>query len=135
MAEKLKARGDDIKSHWRHFVAGLERAGLVAPGLELAPKGYSYFLRDRVEVVRHDDAYIVGDAVGLATRDLCEGIGPAIASGQAAARSIATGAEYSLGSISAFSLDSAVLRRLLEWMFLRGAGRRAAQPSSVSEAA
>ncbi len=135
MAEKLKARGEDIKTHWRQFVASLERVGLVAPGLELAPKGYSYFLRDRVEVVRLGNACIVGDAVGLATRDLCEGIGPAIASGQLAARAITTGAEYSLASISAFSLDNAVLRRLLEWMFVRGAGRRGSRPDRVSEAA
>ena len=44
-------------------------------------------LRGDVDVVRVDNAFITGDAAGLATRDLCEGIGPAIRSGQRAAAS------------------------------------------------
>ena len=75
MAEKLKARGADIKTHWRHFTEVLRRQGFVV-GADYAPRGYSYYLRGDVDVVRIDNAFITGDAAGLATRDLCEGIGP-----------------------------------------------------------
>ena len=68
---------------------------------------------------RSCDAPIVGDAVGLATRDLCEGIGPAIRSGHLAAESILTGSEYSLQAISAHSAEHAIVRKLLEYMFVK----------------
>ena len=118
MAEKLKAKGDDIKTHWRHFTEVLARRGLVE-GFEYAPKGYSYFLRGDVDVVRIDNAFITGDAVGLATVDLCEGIGPAIRSGHLAAESILTGCEYSLRAIAAHSSDHRLVRNLLEYMFVK----------------
>ena len=89
---------------------------MQATGLDA--KGYSYYLRDHVEVVRIDDAFITGDAVGLATRDLCEGIGPAVCSGQMAARAITEGTEYSLDSISSFSSSYRLARSLLEYMFI-----------------
>lgn len=118
MAEKLKARGDDIKTHWRHFVAVLDKRGLVND-FEYAPKGYSYYLRGNVDVVRIDNAFITGDAVGLATVDLCEGIGPAIRSGHLAAESILTGAEYSLHAVSAHSSEHTLVKKLLEYMFVK----------------
>ena len=59
----------------------LESMGSVSE-VQYAPKGYSYFLRDHLRAVRAGNAFIVGDAVGLATRDLGEGIGPAVASGR-----------------------------------------------------
>ena len=118
MAEKLKARGDDIKGHWRHFVDVLARRDLVTD-VDYAPKGYSYYLRGNVDVVRIENAFITGDAVGLATRDLCEGIGPAIRSGHLAAESILTGSEYSVAAITAYSAEHAVVRRLLEYMFVK----------------
>ncbi len=58
----------------------------------------------------------MGDAVGLATRDMCEGIGPAVRSGLLAARSIVTGEPYSLAGIDALSGGSFV-SRLLERRF------------------
>ncbi len=118
MAEKLKARGDDIKGHWRHFVDVLDKRNLVN-GFEYAPKGYSYYLRGNVDVVRIDNAFITGDAVGLATVDLCEGIGPAIRSGHLAAKSILTGAEYSLDAVSAHSSEHTLVKSLLEYMFVK----------------
>ena len=80
----------------------LHRRGLVRHD-DYHPSGYSYFLRGDVEVVRDRQAYIVGDAVGLATRDMCEGIGPAVKSGSLAAHSIVTGEEYSLAGINQLS--------------------------------
>ena len=118
MAEKLKARGDDIKSHWRHFTDVLGKRKLVTD-FDYTPKGYSYYLRGDVDVVRIENAYITGDAVGLATRDLCEGIGPAVRSGHLAADSIVTGSEYSLQAINAHSAEHAIVRKLLDFMFVK----------------
>ena len=118
MAEKLKARGEDIKSHWRHFteVLGIKR---FVRDFKYQPRGYSYYLRGGVEVVRIDNAFITGDAAGLATRDLCEGIGPAVRSGRRAADAVLTGAEYRLEDLSGFSSGHRLVRNLLEYMFVR----------------
>lgn len=118
MSEKLKARGADIKSHWRHFTGVLRSRGFVV-GADYAPRGYSYYLRGGVEVVRIGNAFISGDAAGLATRDLCEGIGPAIRSGHRAADAILGRGEYRLDDLQRFSSDHAAIRSLLEYMFIR----------------
>ena len=125
MAEKLKARGEDIKRHWRRFTALLERGEFVRD-FDYAPKGYSYYLRGNVDVVRVDNAFITGDSAGLATRDLCEGIGPAVRSGHRAADAILTGAAYHLDDIEAFSADRGWVRNLLEYMFVK---RRTRSPA------
>ncbi len=116
MAEKLKQRDRNVREFWEQFILRLEKRGLVKYE-NYAPTGYSYYLRGNVEVVRDGNAYIVGDAVGLATRDMCEGIGPAVRSGILAARSIATGADYSLESLDTLS-GSGVGSRFLERRFV-----------------
>ena len=122
VAEALKGAGQDVKTHWHHHMDLLDREGRVA-GVQCAPKGYSYFLRDQLGAVRADNAFIVGDAVGLATRDLGEGIGPAVASGILAAQAILTGADYALEHLDFFSLPVMLgrERRLGRWLerFLR----------------
>jgi len=137
MAAKLKDRGDDIKTHWRHFTEVLAKRSLVT-GFDYAPKGYSYYLRGDVDVVRVENAFITGDAVGLATRDLCEGIGPAIKSGHLAAEAILTGREYSLDAISAHSAEHALVRKLLDYMFVkrrpRAARQRPVKPANAADA-
>lgn len=125
MAHRLKARGEDIKQHWAHFEAGLRRRGLVEAGTELQPQGYSYYLRAGVEVARIGNAFIVGDAAGLATRDLAEGIGPAVRSGLLAARAIARGEDYDLSAVGAYSLPAGLPRRALEYMLVKRAARAA----------
>ncbi len=102
MSDQLKRQGGHIRDYWSGFARKLHQLGLVCHD-DLDPTGYSYYLRGNVDEVRADNAYIVGDAVGLATRDLCEGIGPAVRSGLLAARAIATGADYSLAGIGKFS--------------------------------
>jgi flavin-dependent dehydrogenase len=120
MAERLKARGEDIRSHWRHFIGVLKDKGFIPRDLALDPTGYSYYVRrEGVEVARLDNTYITGDSAGLATRDLCEGIGPAVKSGQLAARAIVEGTEYSLEGISAYSGKRGLARSLLEYMLVR----------------
>lgn len=117
MADKLKRRGDDIKRHW-----GLLGERLVSEGLldepPRDPGGYSYFLRDRADPRRCGNALVVGDAAGLATRDMCEGIGPAIRSGILAARSVMHDAPYDLTTIDAFTSGNTLVKKGLERMFV-----------------
>lgn len=120
LAQRLKARGEDIQQHWEHFVRVLGRR--LVRGAQLEPAGYSYYLRGPVEVVRIGNAYITGDAAGLATRDMCEGIGPAVRSGLRAAESILGGAAYRLDDVTGASLGGGIATRLLDWGFTRGAG-------------
>jgi len=56
--------------------------------------------------VRRDNAFITGDAAGLASRDLGEGIGPAIRSGLRAARAILAGEPYRLDDVTGLSVGS-----------------------------
>ncbi len=99
MSQRVKASGKDIRHYWQRFVADLDEAGLVR-GATLEPAGYSYYIRGNVDTVRIDNAFIVGDAVGLATVDLCEGIGPAVQSAILAAEAITTDRTYSLEGIA-----------------------------------
>ena len=127
MAMKMKARGQDIKHHWHHFTEMLKRKGFVTD-LDYQPGGYSYYLRGDVDVVRIGNAFITGDAAGLATRDLCEGIGPAVRSGQRAARSVLEGEDYRLDDLAAYSVGSAPVRKLLDYLIAGRAGRPVSRP-------
>ncbi len=117
MADKLKRRGDDIRRHWNLLTERLVGEGLVEQAPE-DPGGYSYFLRDKRDPGRLGDAFVVGDAAGLATRDMCEGIGPAIRSGLLAAQSVMTGASYDLSTIESFTAGNRLVRKGLERAFL-----------------
>ena len=116
MAEQVTAKGGHIRDYWRQFVARLDKQGLVQYE-HYRPKGYSYFLRDNVDVVSDDNAYIVGDAAGLATRDMCEGIGPAVRSGLLAAQSILGNEICSLEEVGKYS-GHGLASRLLERRFV-----------------
>jgi flavin-dependent dehydrogenase len=104
-AEDLKAKGDTIKNHWNRLVEKLDRLGLVR-GHTYKPIGYSYYLRQPAKELRRDNAFLLGDAAGLATLDMGEGIRPAIRSGLLAADAIAQGADYSVASIPQYSLPA-----------------------------
>jgi flavin-dependent dehydrogenase len=109
-ATRLKQRNDDIKLHWNNLVRKLERKKLVQ-GYNYDPKGYSYYVRGKVEVCRLDNAFITGDAAGLATKDMAEGIGPAVKSGLMAADAIANGSPFDPGMIGRKSFDAGQLVR------------------------
>ena len=104
IAARMKRGGHDIRQHWAHLAAMLGTR--LAPGAHYDPSGYSYYLRGRVDVVRRDNAFITGDAAGLATRDLGEGIGPAIRSGLRAAQAIVAGEPYRLEDVTGASVGS-----------------------------
>lgn len=117
IAEKLKRRGDDIRRHWDLLGERLVREGLLdePPG---QPGGYSYFLRDRTDPVRIGNAFVVGDSAGLATRDMCEGIGPAVRSGLLAARAVMGSGDFELGAIDAYTSGNLLVKKGLERAFL-----------------
>lgn len=118
MAAQLKRQGGHLRDYWRRFVARLDNKGLVRYA-HYQPTGYSYYLHDGADVVSDRNAYIVGDSVGLATRDLCEGIGPAVKSGLLAARSIVSGTDYSIAAIDPLS-GNGFASRLLARKFAGG---------------
>ena len=104
-ASQLKANGDTLKHHWQQLVEKLEKMGLIR-GHAYEPAGHSYHLRQTRPQLRVGNAFLVGDAVGLATLDMGEGIHPAIRSGILAAEAIIKGQEYSVASIPRFSWPS-----------------------------
>jgi len=106
-AETLKANGDNLKNHWNRLVEKLDRLGLVR-NHDYKPSGHSYYLRPKRSEVRRDNAFLVGDAAGLATLDMGEGISPAIKSGLMAADAILKGVDYSVDAIPKYSLGSLV---------------------------
>lgn len=121
MAEKLKRRGEDIKTHWSRLTRRLASSGMVRDAV-YEPAGYSYYLRGDTEVARVGNAFITGDAAGLATRDLCEGIGPAVRSGLRAAECIMDARrEYRLDDVTGQSIETRLASRVLEWAFTRAA--------------
>ena len=99
----LKASGETIRDHWQKFILKLEDRRLVS-GYNFNPKGYQYYLRQDVDIVHHNNAFIIGDSIGLATKDMGEGIGPAVESGLLAADAIIQNKKYSVEVIGKYSL-------------------------------
>jgi flavin-dependent dehydrogenase len=133
IAERLKRTGQDIRAHFAHLASQLESH--LTPGAQFDPSGYSYYLRGRVDVVRRDNAFITGDAAGLASRDLGEGIGPAIRSGLRAAQTILEGAPYQLDDVTGLSVGS-IARSMFERLVHAGAlgARQARAPAPAADA-
>ncbi len=101
-AEKIKKCGGRLQNYWNGFKKKLVGDALVRD-TEYEPTGYSYYLRGNVDVVRNGNALIVGDAVGLASVDMGEGIGPAVRSAILAADAITKNSEYELKKLAKFS--------------------------------
>ncbi len=110
-AAGLKQRGDTLKHHWELLVEKLERYGLVR-NHAFHPVGHSYYLRTASPVLQRGNALLIGDALGVSTLDMGEGIGPSIQSGINAANAIIHKTPYTLTEISSFSFPSLLkLRR------------------------
>ncbi len=116
MAEKLARRGGNIRSHWQHLIDKVIDRKLIDedPGV---PSGYSYYLRGPGSGGRIGNAFIIGDAAGLATRDMCEGIGPAVRSGIRAADAILDRGEFTLDGVDPFTSQSRLVSGLLNYAF------------------
>lgn len=104
-AEGLKRRGETLKHHWDLLVEKLESYRLVR-GREFHPVGHSYRLCASSPNLRVGNALLIGDALGVSTLDMGEGIGPSIQSGINAANSIIHKSPYTLKGISRFSFPS-----------------------------
>jgi menaquinone-9 beta-reductase len=104
-AGQLMHRSDTLKNHWTLLERQLEETGLIMDH-GYKPTGHSYYLRQHLPEIQIGNAFLVGDALGLATLDMGEGIGPAIRSGQLAAEAILSGATYSVTSIPRYSFPS-----------------------------
>jgi geranylgeranyl reductase family protein len=96
-----------LRNHWKSFVDKLNREKLVT-GHDFQPAGHSYYLRKKELVTRNGNALLIGDSLGLATRDMGEGIGPAVRSGQLAADAIINGTSYGVDTIPGHSVPSIV---------------------------
>lgn len=105
LAEKMNASGQSLKQHWNRLVEKIERMGLVR-GHDYRPEAHSYYVRQSLPQVRKGNAFLAGDAAGMATIDMGEGISAAIRSGLRAAGSILTSQPYRLNGIAKYSLRS-----------------------------
>ena len=94
----------NVKSYWGAFVRALLKRGLI-DAEPPAPSSHPYRTGDRSKAVRRANAFIAGDAAGLATLDMGEGIGPAVESGLLAAREILGLDRYSLDRLAKHTLD------------------------------
>lgn len=96
---------DDRSLHWHfdYFLKKLKQLGLIST-TNLEPKGHTYYLREPLKKVVAHRAVIIGDAAGLATKDLGEGIGPAIESGFKASEWIMKNIAIELSSIPQYSI-------------------------------
>lgn len=99
----MKSRKTNIGQYWGFFIQKLDRLSLVR-NVPFHPKGYNYYLRQKRSTVQLDRVYLVGDAAGLATRDMGEGIGPAVESGLRAADAITRGCMYRIEPIPSYSM-------------------------------
>jgi menaquinone-9 beta-reductase len=84
-----------LKNHWNLLVKKLEKSGLIR-GHTYKPSGHSYYLREKPAEIRRGNAFLIGDALGLATLDMGEGIGPAVQSGLLAAEASRMGVNIRL---------------------------------------
>lgn len=86
-------------AYWEGFVELLIKRGLI-DSLPPAPMAYPYRFGDRFKALAQRTVFIVGDAAGLATTDMGEGIGPAVESGILAAKQILGLETYTIDKIS-----------------------------------
>lgn len=113
LTPRLQKQDDSLKHEWDRLVEKIAALSLITDH-RYKPRGYVYYLRGKVETARLGNALLVGDAVGLATRDMAEGIGPAVKSGLQAAAAISNGAEYDLRHIKKYSSGNRLLNRFFE---------------------
>ncbi len=103
----MKSRKTSIEQYWSFFIQKLDRLSLVRT-YRFHPRGYNYYLRQKRSTVQLDRIFLVGDSASLATRDMGEGIGPAVESGLRAAGTITRGCVYSIESIPSYSMPGIV---------------------------
>jgi flavin-dependent dehydrogenase len=93
---------------WRHFTTALQKKGLIGENPP-RPKGHSYYLQHGPKKYQQDNAFIIGDAAGLSTLDMGEGIHGAVLSGILVADAIVENKPFALPHLPRFSLPKIVL--------------------------
>ncbi len=106
----LKKGSKNIHDHWSLFIGDLEGMSLIDnnTGDSLRKTGHPYFLNSFHGKVKTDNCFIVGDAAGLASMDLGEGIGPAIESALMAADEIIGKGDYQKQGVNRYSLQGII---------------------------
>ncbi len=106
----LEREEQPIRHHWQVILDTLARLAYLTTAPQ-EPKGHLYYLRHGNGPVQHDRVYLIGDAASLATKDLGEGIGPAVRSGILAAEAIIRDREYSILTIPRYSVPKLLFPR------------------------
>ncbi len=104
-AAKLNSLGVSIKDHWQLLIDKIHRLGLIE-NHTYQPRGHSYNLIHNHDANYRNQVYLIGDSSGLATKDMGEGIGPAIQSGILAANAIIKQIKYNTNAIPRYSFPS-----------------------------
>ncbi len=101
----FKKSGTNIHDHFKKFIGDLVRRNLIdrQTADNLGETGHPYYLISYDGEIKRENAYLIGDAAGLATTDLGEGIGPAIESALMAADEILGRGVYEKEAVSAYS--------------------------------
>lgn len=107
----MRSNQTTIQEHWKNFIEKLGMQTIIADQIH-KPRGYQYYLQHNVNRVQKDKAFIIGDAAGLATLDMGEGIGPAVESGILAAEAIIQNKTYSTRSIVRYSLPHMLWKKI-----------------------
>ena len=104
-----------IHDHFARFLNDLVADGKLDAGTAASFKagGHPYYLYSGHGDVRKDNCFLIGDAAGLATVDLGEGIGPAIESALMTAGEITGTGTYAKDKVTQFS-SGGLARRLAE---------------------
>ena len=109
---QLQSRKETIREHWELFISKLKGSSLIE-NTNIEPRGYQYYLRQNTGTTQMENLFLIGDAAGLATIDMGEGIGPAVESGLRAANAIASGKKFTLKSISKYSFFQVIFGKYL----------------------
>lgn len=104
----LKQRGQNIMDQWRHFTMDLQKKGFIGENPP-SPKGHKYYFQYGPKKYRQDNAFIIGDAAGLSTLDMGEGIHGAVLSGIRVADAIVDNKPFVLPHPPRFSLPKILL--------------------------
>ena len=100
---KMKRRRMTIMDHWHRFTQKLQKLSYIRD-LPPRPKGHTYYLYHGSRPCRIDNAFIIGDAAGLSTLDMGEGIYAAVQSGLSAARAVSEQIRFNPYIFPKFSL-------------------------------
>lgn len=93
-ALSIRNRGRTLLSYWRQFLHYLLQEGLLNktfasdPSIQDRPPTHGYYLWENPRILQEGNAFVIGDAAGLATADMGEGIANAVYSGILVAQAI-----------------------------------------------